>query len=841
MYRSLARWTRLGNADVLGSALFYKFSVLGGNEPINMLMQPVLQVAVDAPRRTALLNMFCDDVSLLVAAMQISGVQGAHADSSCAYNVGRAMSSNVNLTTFFNNAQQLAGNSVFHNSYFGFFKNFAKDNAIMATPQYISAQGSLNGVFSTALLQYSDDVAMGNFLQTFALSRGVMMSSNPTLNLLDVVYSAHTESLLQSYVAEVGSGVNDLRNGVAGITAYDHEAAMGIFISSLAGVVIFPHDFVDVTLSYERFALGEHHLYGSSRLGTRNYTGDQLYHFRDNRVRPAIVDTTSLKSRVPWYSYAYNEVINPVAKEVWGNGYTGRFGVQHTLGQKQYEVNDHLGNVMVTVSDHPFSIAGTGAAIRFKRAALRAAYDYYPFGMLMPGRYVNDTADRCFYVSKSVWVPGMVPWIMRASDLSLGMFSTVGGSSMTFSAQSVQMTLPLNSHISYRPEVIADEENRFVVSMAGYNGTMRIEILDSLSDGSLLPLTSVQVGQSNQYELVFRPSGSYVIARFSLITGATGVLNIADLQVFKPSPTQQTILVRVCEKEGDNYRFGYSSHEKLNEVSGIGNTIDMGDRWVDTRIGRTPKLDKAAKEYPSISPYAYVMNTPIWAKDPDGKRVYFVGGAGNDPVSQGWNYIDRFKCIWTNLGIEDFTRVNATHGKTGDMLFVETYRNNSQRPVGVGYKHAGWIPVTTEKQLQRAVNGIVDDITSRPLKKGEQLNMAGYSYGAVLQAHATVELIKKGYKVDNLILIASPTSDNSDLMKTLQQYKKAGKLGNIIRKDIKGDDLSNPGGLRQYLNGIKQGAVEGDDAHHFDMARPGEEADKKIEQTGKELQQKGVK
>lgn len=127
------------------------------------------------------------------------------------------------------------------------------------------------------------------------------------------------------------------------------------------------------------------------------------------------------------------------------------------------------------------------------------------------------------------------------------------------------------------------------------------------------------------------------------------------------------------------------------------------------------------------------------------------------------------------------------------------------------------------------------------MAEGEQLNMAGYSYGAVLQAHATVELIKKGYKVDNLILIASPTMDNSDLMKTLQQYQKEGKLGQIIRKDIEGDDLSNPKSEKQYLNGIKQGAVEGDDAHHFDMARPGAEADKKIEQTGKELKEQGVK
>jgi RHS repeat-associated protein len=289
-----------------------------------------------------------------------------------------------------------------------------------------------------------------------------------------------------------------------------------------------------------------------------------------------------------------------------------------------------------------------------------------------------------------------------------------------------------------------------------------------------------------------------------------------------------------------NYKYGYSGHEKDNEIKGEGNSVDMSGRMLDTRLGRTSSPDAASNEYPSISPYAYVMNNPINAIDPDGKRVYFVGGAGNDPASQGWNYVNRFAKSWTNLGIKGFTRVNATHGKFGDMEFVNRYRNESHSYTGIKWSFRR-ISVTDDKQLQRAVNGIVADITKRPLEKCEQLNMTGYSYGAVLQAYATIELIKKGYKVDNLILIASPTSDNSELMKTLQQYQKEGKLGQIIRKDIKGDDLSNPKDDKQYTNGIIQGATEGDKAHHFDMARPGAEADKKIEQTGKEIKEQGVK
>jgi RHS repeat-associated protein len=290
---------------------------------------------------------------------------------------------------------------------------------------------------------------------------------------------------------------------------------------------------------------------------------------------------------------------------------------------------------------------------------------------------------------------------------------------------------------------------------------------------------------------------------------------------------------------GGGYRFGYSGHEKENEIAGVG-YVNMGGRMLETRLGKTPSPDAAANEYPSISPYAYVMNSPIQAIDPDGKRIYFVGGAGNDPASQGWNYINRFAKIWTNLGIKGFTRVNATHGKLGDMDFVHRYRNNDYTFDGIKWLFHR-ISVTSDIQLQSAVNAIVADISKRPLAEGEQLNMAGYSYGGVLQAHATVELIKKGYKVDNLILIASPTMDDSELMKTLQQYQKEGKLGQIIRKDIEGDDLSNPKSEIQFLNGIMQGGFEGDNAHHFDMARPGAKTDCEIERTGKELIEQCVK
>jgi RHS repeat-associated protein len=72
------------------------------------------------------------------------------------------------------------------------------------------------------------------------------------------------------------------------------------------------------------------------------------------------------------------------------------------------------------------------------------------------------------------------------------------------------------------------------------------------------------------------------------------------------------------------YRWGFGGHEKVDEVSGSGNTIDMGGRWLDPRLGRTSSMDPKSGKYPYVSPYTYAVNNPLAFIDPDGKDVYLV-------------------------------------------------------------------------------------------------------------------------------------------------------------------------------------------------------------------------
>jgi RHS repeat-associated protein len=55
-------------------------------------------------------------------------------------------------------------------------------------------------------------------------------------------------------------------------------------------------------------------------------------------------------------------------------------------GLKLFELSNHLGNVLVTVSDKKLQVTTNGTSISYYNADVMTANDYYPFGMVMPNR-----------------------------------------------------------------------------------------------------------------------------------------------------------------------------------------------------------------------------------------------------------------------------------------------------------------------------------------------------------------------------------------------------------------------------------------------------------------------
>ena len=110
--------------------------------------------------------------------------------------------------------------------------------------------------------------------------------------------------------------------------------------------------------------LGEQHLYGSSRLGIR-------------KLQTPLSTGTYQIQAIP---KAFNEY------NIYGNAmsmYSTTLDTTSThrpLGAKQFELSNHLGNVLATVSDRKLWDNNEYVA------DVAGSNDYYPFGMLMPGR-----------------------------------------------------------------------------------------------------------------------------------------------------------------------------------------------------------------------------------------------------------------------------------------------------------------------------------------------------------------------------------------------------------------------------------------------------------------------
>jgi RHS repeat-associated protein len=120
-------------------------------------------------------------------------------------------------------------------------------------------------------------------------------------------------------------------------------------------------------------------LYGSKRLG--NWHGGRLKQRELNSTTTAMTGVT--------YATAPD----------WTNGQGGypatALSVTRELGLRHYELSNHLGNVLSTVSDRRLAM-GSGSLVSYYRADEKSYADYDPYGMLLPGRFGGGFADQNF-------------------------------------------------------------------------------------------------------------------------------------------------------------------------------------------------------------------------------------------------------------------------------------------------------------------------------------------------------------------------------------------------------------------------------------------------------------
>lgn len=141
-------------------------------------------------------------------------------------------------------------------------------------------------------------------------------------------------------------------------------------------IAVYDRDFIHPdTKFYDVLTQKENHLYGSSRVGVKN-------------------DTTRLASQQ--YSFvAYNadSTFDLSTPNTLTSTATDANSFVHEMGRKSYELVNHLGNVLVTVSDMR-TANYSGVTVTGWNAVVNSTTDYYAFGAPMPGRNYSSASYR---------------------------------------------------------------------------------------------------------------------------------------------------------------------------------------------------------------------------------------------------------------------------------------------------------------------------------------------------------------------------------------------------------------------------------------------------------------
>lgn len=446
-------------------------------------------------------------------------------------------------------------------------------------------------------------------------------------------------------------------------------------------------------LKEHRQSLGEHHIYGSSRLGIQKYLPDEVkYHHAIGATGTSTI--SNLAGTKPWYSLLGNDLFLPTvyhdsmtSQTITTNG----MGIMnHVLGNRHYELTNHLGNVQATILDRAtpeYDTQDTTLVSGYK-ADMSTARDYYPFGMLMPGRYISDTAKKCVTINATVLIPvyarKYLVWHVGPDNHHTG--NGPGTYTPVYQIPRATTFTAEKLHV-YHYNALSTHPNNEVVSVtesgeghAEFNINLDGEPVGGVSAYLQLHMDTSQQDQELGFEIDLPPD-VYAEARvrqyydttdeyyesvpwttfnfsgqqsmvvpvdaqatnngaktlFELRLGSTnGTANhpagtgvvMRNYYLYISHYNTESRITTICD-EKDNYRYAFNDMEKDNEPKGLGNSYDYKFRIYDPRLGRFLSVDPLDGTYAYLSSYQFAGNNPVKFIDRDGLEPAESPGAWN--------------------------------------------------------------------------------------------------------------------------------------------------------------------------------------------------------------------
>jgi RHS repeat-associated protein len=248
---------------------------------------------------------------------------------------------------------------------------------MMDSLRYVYARNDFSGVnklLNNRLYQVFDDQSNDNWFdtdidnQTASVNTSVPNLTYPNTNIQSLGSSNYAYD-------RIGNLTKDIAEGIDSIHWTPYGKIDSIVMSAPKSNLKFKYD-----ATGNRVAKIEH----PKPVGGVPQPAKVTYYFRDAQGNPIDIVQPREADEIYTELHEYN---------VYGSSRLGTWnktieivdkGIQpqeQTFGNKQYELNNHLGNVMTTLTDQKY-ISGTDGYV----PVVATATDYHPFGMPMPGR-----------------------------------------------------------------------------------------------------------------------------------------------------------------------------------------------------------------------------------------------------------------------------------------------------------------------------------------------------------------------------------------------------------------------------------------------------------------------
>ena len=395
------------------------------------------------------------------------------------------------------------------------------------------------------------------------------------------------------------------------------------------------------------------------------------------------------------------------------------------MGDKRYELSNHLGNVLSVINDR--KIVDSDAEMVFMEAfslrewSNRLSAEVSPVSNQKLSIIPNEDeagAQRELFLEAGVKyvftcdinrgnVPSSIPLIFAITDVDMN----------------VIVSQQLNQSGTVHQSFIAPSSESYYVTIT----------IDSM------PSSGVEFYLNNFYIYTLPSSNTDFTSVF-----LPDVLSFNDYYPFG-------MLVPRRHGSLESYKYGFQGQEKDDELKGEGNSLNYTFRMHNPRVGRFFAVDPLFKEYPHNSVYAFSENRVIDATELEGLEAVLVHGT------------------WANRddkAIFSMEKANYAGGSTWDKVFSQRLAN-----------YSGWNSESTYEFTWSGANNSLDRVLAgtmlahrlmsdeNPYKNAKHATLIGHSHGGNVNKIATGILEENGWTVD-IINISTPQRED------FQQTKK---------------------------------------------------------------------